>query len=133
LFVPAAARVHPRYETPATAIVAQAIWSSLLVLSGSASALTRYTGFAVILFSGFAVAALFVLRHREPQAPRPFRATGYPVAPALFIVASMAIVLNAIYSDPWPAAAGLLVIAAGVPLYLWLTLRRAVPEPSRIA
>ena len=70
LFFPAAARVHPRYRTPAVAIVAQAIWSGLLVLSGSASALTRYTGFAVILFSGVAVAALFVLRRREPSAPR---------------------------------------------------------------
>ena len=126
LFFPSTARVHPRYRTPAVAIVAQAVWSSLLVLSGSASALTRYTGFAVVLFSGIAVAAVFVLRWREPSAPRPFRAVGYPVAPAVFALASLAIVVNAIYSDPGPAGAGLAIIAAGVPLYLWLTRRRSV-------
>jgi APA family basic amino acid/polyamine antiporter len=126
LFFPAAAHVHPRYRTPAVSIVAQAVWSGLLVLSGSAETLTRYTGFAIVLFSGVAVAALFVLRRREPSAPRPFRATGYPVAPAVFMAASLAIVVNAVYRDPGPAGAGLLVIAAGVPLYLWLTRRRAV-------
>jgi APA family basic amino acid/polyamine antiporter len=124
LFFPAAARVHSRYRTPAAAIVAQAIWSGLLVLSGGASALTRYTGFAVVLFSGVAVAALFVLRFREPSAPRPFRAVGYPVAPAIFILASLAIVLNAVYSDPGPAGAGLGLIGAGVPLYIWFSRRR---------
>jgi basic amino acid/polyamine antiporter, APA family len=124
LFFPAAARVHPRYRTPAVAIVAQAIWSSLLVLSGSADALTRYTGFAVVLFSGVAVAALFVLRFREPSAPRPFRAVGYPAAPAIFVLASLAIVVNALVRDPGPTGAGLAVIAAGVPLYLWFTRRQ---------
>jgi APA family basic amino acid/polyamine antiporter len=123
LFFEPAARVHARYRTPAVAIVAQSIWSGLLVLSGGASALTRYTGFAVVLFSGVAVTALFVLRFREPSAPRPFRAVGYPVAPAIFILASVAIVLNAVYSDPRPTGAGLGVIAAGVPLYIWFTRR----------
>jgi len=123
LFFPAAARVHPRYRTPAVAIVAQAIWSSLLVLSGSADALTRYTGFAVVLFAGVAVAALFVLRFREPSAPRPFRAVGYPAAPAIFVLASLAIVVNAVVRDPGPTGAGLAVIAAGVPLYFWFTRR----------
>ena len=58
---------------------------ALLVLSGSADALTNYTGFAIVLFAGVAVASLFVLRPREPAAPRPFRAIGYPVAPAIFV------------------------------------------------
>jgi APA family basic amino acid/polyamine antiporter len=133
LFLPAAAVVHPRFKTPAVAIVAQAIWSSLLVLTGSGAALTTYTGFAVILFGGVAVAALFVLRHREPDAPRPFKALGYPVAPAVFTIASAAIVLNALWTDlfrpiaagePWgPAAAGLLVIALGLPVYFVLQAR----------
>lgn len=117
LFFPFAARVSPRFGTPALAIVAQAAWSALLVLSGGASALTRYTGFAVVLFAGVAVAAVFVLRMREP-APRSFRAIGYPIAPALFVLVSVLIVVNAVYSDPGPSCAGILVIAAGVPLYL---------------
>jgi APA family basic amino acid/polyamine antiporter len=124
LFLSSAARVHPRFRTPALAIVAQAVWSSVLVLSGGASALTRYTGFAVVLFAGVAVAAVFVLHLREPEAPRSFKALGYPIAPALFTLVSVLIVVNAVYSDPGPSGAGLLVIAAGVPLYLMLGRRR---------
>jgi basic amino acid/polyamine antiporter, APA family len=124
LFFKAAARVHPRFRTPSVSIVSQAVWSSVLVLTGGASALTRYTGFAVVLFAGLAVAAVFVLRLREPSAPRPFRAIGYPVAPAIFALASLAIVANAVVSDPRPAWAGLGVMAAGIPLYLWLISRK---------
>jgi APA family basic amino acid/polyamine antiporter len=134
LFFRAAARVHPRYHTPAVSILAQAAWSGVLVLSGGASALTNYTGFAVVLFAGVAVAALFVLRRSEPDAPRPFRAWGYPVAPAVFAIASLLIVGNALYNDlvapvaagtDWgPSAAGLLIIAAGAPVYLWMNRMR---------
>jgi basic amino acid/polyamine antiporter, APA family len=126
LFFSSAARVHPRFRTPSVAILAQGIWSGLLVLSGGASALTRYTGFAVVLFGGVAVAALFVLRFREPSAPRPFKAVGYPVAPAIFVLASLAIAANAVYADPGPAGAGLALMAAGIPVYIWLTRRRRV-------
>ena len=134
LFFRGAARVHPRFHTPAASIVAQAGWSSLLVLSGSADALTTYTGFAVVLFAGVSVVALFVLRQREPNAPRPFRAWGYPIAPAVFSIASLAIVVNALWADlaipvlngtPWgPSAAGLIVIGLGVPLYFFFSRRR---------
>jgi len=126
LFFDAAANVHPRYRTPAVAIGAQAIWACLLVLSGSADALTNYTGFAIVLFAGVAVTSLFVLRRRDPGAPRPFKAIGYPVAPAVFVAACLLIVLNAIYSRPGPTGAGLLVMGAGIPLYLWLTRRTRV-------
>jgi APA family basic amino acid/polyamine antiporter len=134
LFFRGAGRVHPRYQTPAASIVAQAVWSGLLVLSGSANSLTTYTGFSVVLFAGIAVFSLFVLRQREPDAPRPFRAWGYPVAPAIFSIASLAIVLNALWADlvvpiatgaPWgPAAAGLIVIGLGIPLF-YVFSRRA--------
>lgn len=124
LFFDAAAKIHPKYKTPAAAIIAQAIWASLLVLSGSADALTNYTGFAIVLFAGIAVMSLFVLRRREPAAPRPYKTMGYPVAPAIFVVACFLIVVNGIYSRPGPTGAGLLVMAAGIPLYMWLTRRR---------
>jgi APA family basic amino acid/polyamine antiporter len=65
-----------------------------------------------------------VLRWREPNAERPFRALGYPVAPAVFVLASLAIVLNAIVSNPGPSAAGASIIAVGVPIYLLILLRR---------
>jgi APA family basic amino acid/polyamine antiporter len=133
VFFRSAASVHPTYKTPAVAIVAQGIWASLLVLSGSADALTTYTGFAVVLFAGVAVTALFVLRVREPNAERPFKALGYPVAPAIFAIASFLILGNALYTDlvtPMmagtafgPSAAGLLVIALGLPLYFFYSRR----------
>jgi len=123
-FFPAACRVHPRHRTPSVAIVAQAVWSSLLVLaSGAADALVNYTGFAIVLFSGVAVAALFVLRLREPDVPRPFRAWGYPVLPALYVVVSLLILGNGLLSNPVPTGAGALVIAAGIPVYLWFRRR----------
>ncbi len=112
------ARVDPRFRTPLVAILAQGIWASLLVLSGRFDQLVEYTGFAVVLFAGVAVAALFVLRRRDPSEPRPFRAWGYPVAPFVFILASLLIVLNALWRSPGTAGAGVLVIAAGAPLYL---------------
>jgi APA family basic amino acid/polyamine antiporter len=135
LFFPAAGRVHSRYKTPAAAIVAQWVWSSLLVLTGSASALTNYTGFSIVLFGGIAVSALFVLRRREPDAPRPFRALGYPYAPAIFTIAMGLIVVNALWTDliapimrdqPWgPSAAGLIVIGLGIPVYLFFERRKS--------
>ena len=82
--------VHPKFKTPHASIVAQAMWASVLILTGSLDALTNYVGFAITLFAGIAVAAVFVLRAREPDAPRPFKALGYPVAPAIFVLASLA-------------------------------------------
>jgi APA family basic amino acid/polyamine antiporter len=117
IFVRAAGRVHPRFHTPATSIVAQAVWSSVLVLSGSLSQLVTYTGFAVVLFSAIAVGALFVLRRHDANAPRPFSAIGYPWAPAVFIIASAVMVGNAFWREPKPTAIGLAVILLGVPVY----------------
>jgi len=124
LFFARAARVHPRYRTPAAAIVAQATWSAVLVLSAKAEALVNYTGFAVVLFSGIAGVALFVLRWRLPAEARPFRAWGYPVAPAIFVLASALIVGNAVWRNPRPSGAGIGIILAGLPLYWYLRRSR---------
>jgi basic amino acid/polyamine antiporter, APA family len=119
VFFKNAARVHPKFKTPAASIVAQAAFSILLVLTGSLDAIANYVGFAITLFAGTAVAAVFVLRRREPHAPRPYRAWGYPVTPAIFVMVSAAIVLNAFYTDPWVTGAGAAIILAGIPLYLY--------------
>jgi APA family basic amino acid/polyamine antiporter len=124
VFLPAAAQVHPRFATPARSIVAQSMWATLLVLTGSLDALGNYVGFAITLFAGIAVAAVFVLRQREPNAPRPFKAVGYPLTPAIFVLASLAIVVNAIVTNPRVTGLGLLVILAGIPVYLWYVRRR---------
>ena len=118
VFFERAASVHSRYKTPAVSILAQATWSSLLVLTAGADALVTYTGFAIVLFSGVAVVALFVLRAREPNAERPFRAWGYPVAPAIYVLASALILLNGLLNDPKTTGFGVIVILLGIPLYL---------------
>ena len=127
-FLSAAAAVHPRFRTPAAAIVAQSAWSGVLVLSGTFRQLIDYTAFAVVLFAGVAVAALFVLRFREPDAHRPFRAWGYPAAPLVFVLVSAAIVINAIRLNPGPSLAGVVLIGAGIPVYFLFLAR---PGPSR--
>ena len=139
VFSAPAARVHPRFKAPVGAIIAQAVWSGVLVLSGTLSQLVSYTGFAIVLFSGMAVAALFVLRQRQPSLERPFRAWGYPVAPALFVAASAAMVVNEVWRNPGPSLTGLAMIAAGVPVYWWMrqapnmSHNRVAAWPSRIA
>lgn len=122
-FFKSAARIHPRYKTPAASITAQAAFAILLILIGSLDSISNYVGFAITLFAGAAVAAVFVLRAREPNAPRPFKAIGYPVTPAIFVIVSAAIVLNAYYSDPKVTGIGTAIILAGIPLYYFFQRR----------
>jgi len=126
-FFPAFARIHPRFHTPWVSIAAQAVWSSLLVLTNTKDQLAEYTGFAVLLFSAVAVSTVFVLRRRYPDEPRPFKALGYPVAPAIFVIASLVIMVAAIAGRPGPSLVGAIIIASGVPLY-WL-LRYRLKKP----
>jgi APA family basic amino acid/polyamine antiporter len=116
-------RVGDGSRVPAFAIAAQGVWSAALVLSGTFEQLLTYTGFAVVLFAGIAVAALFVLRRRHPQAERPFRVPIYPVVPAAFVAASAAMVAYAVWGAPGPALAGVLCIAAGIPVFWWSARR----------
>jgi APA family basic amino acid/polyamine antiporter len=125
LFPAFAARLHPKYRTPSLAIAAQGIWASLLVLTGRFEQLVEYTGFAIVLFAGIGVASLFVLRRRHPDEPRPFRAWGYPIAPLIFAIASALIVLNALWRSPATSGAGVLVILAGLPVYLLMRRSRS--------
>ncbi len=134
MFVRAAGRVHPRFHTPAAAIVAQSVWSGVLVLSGTLSQLVSYTGFAVVLFSAFAVVALFVLRRRDTRLAgaeasarqaegRVFSAIGYPWAPALFVAASAVMLANEVWRNPVPTLLGAALILAGVPVYYVMRAR----------
>jgi APA family basic amino acid/polyamine antiporter len=133
VFLTSASRVHPRHRTPVLAIVAQAIWSGVLVLSGTLSGLVAYTGFAIVLFTGMAVVALFVLRRRERGVARPFHALGYPVAPAVFVIACLVLVVSEIWNDPRTALAGLGVILAGLPVYWILGRQRSAAKIAAAA
>ncbi len=116
-------------RVPAFSIGVQAAWSSVLVLTGGFEALLTYTGFAVVLFAGLGVAALFVLRWHEPRALRPFRVWGYPVAPAFFVLTSLAMLALTIQRAPAPSLAGVGLISLGAPVFLWLR-RRAAARPA---
>jgi basic amino acid/polyamine antiporter, APA family len=124
-FFKSAARVHPKYKTPAASIVAQAVLAIVLILTGSLDSIANYVGFAITLFAGTAVAAVFVLRARDPHAPRPFKALGYPWTPAIFVLVSLAIVVNAFFSDPRVTLTGSGIILAGIPLYYFFTRKNA--------
>jgi APA family basic amino acid/polyamine antiporter len=124
LFPVAVQRIHPRFHAPTVAIIAQAVWSIVLVSSGQLAQLVDYTGFAIVLFGAVAVGALFVLRWKEPDAPRPFKAWGYPIAPAIFVGASIVILANDLWRRAETSFTGLAVIAAGIPLYFWMKRRR---------
>lgn len=134
VFFKSAAHVHPTYKTPAFAIVAQTLWTTLLILTGSGNALLTYTGFSITLFLGVAVFALFILRQREPNAERPFKALGYPIAPAIFTIACFVILANALYTDlvkpltqggaVGPSAWGFLVIGLGLPIYYFFASKK---------
>jgi len=119
LFFASAARVDSRSQTPRAAILAQALWSCALVLSGAFGPLLTYTGFAVVLFAGIAVASLFVTRRKFAGERRAFSAWGYPVAPAVFCIASFLIVMASLREQPRASFAGLGIIAAGIPLFYW--------------
>jgi APA family basic amino acid/polyamine antiporter len=128
LFFESVGRLHPRYRTPAISLVVQAAWTCLLCLSGSYSQLLDFTMFAALLFYILTIGALFVLRVRRPLAERPYRAFGYPVLPALYIVLATWICLVLLRYRPqytWP---GLVLVLLGVPVFLvWSRRKRATP------
>ncbi len=124
LFFRALGNVHPRWRTPRNSLVAQSAWAVALVLSGRFDQLTTYVVFAGVLFHIAAGAAVFVLRRRRPEMPRPYRVQGYPVVPLLFLVATVALLFNTLSERPGEAAAGLLCVATGLPAY-WFWRRAA--------
>jgi APA family basic amino acid/polyamine antiporter len=126
LFFKPVAKLDPAHHTPAVSLVVQCVWASLLTLTGTYNDLLDYVIFAVLLFYMLTIAGVFVLRRRLPDAPRPYRALGYPVLPALYIVlAGMIEVLLLLYKPTytWP---GLIIVLLGVPVYfVWKTKRAA--------
>jgi APA family basic amino acid/polyamine antiporter len=128
------ADVHPRFGTPAVAIVTSAVVASLFAASGTYEQLLTYVVFSGWIFYGLGACAVFVFRRREPDAPRPFRVPGYPLTPILFVAAAAAIVLNATFTQPGRALVGLGVVLAGAPAYLiWRRRARSVAAAREAA
>ena len=118
LFFDRAGALHPLYRTPVFGLVAQAFWAMVLCISGTYGQLLYYVIFAALVFYFLTTLALFRLRRTQPDLARPVKAFGYPVLPALYLatVAGLLVVLliyRPLYT--WP---GLLIVAAGIPVYL---------------
>jgi len=123
VFFSAVGRIHPKFETPALAILIQGGWSVVLAASGTFQQLYTYVIFTGWIFYGAAVLAVIALRRRQPSLNRPYRVWGYPLVPFAFALAALAIVANTLARSPKESLIGLGLVLAGVPIYLawnWL-------------
>lgn len=123
LFFRRLAQLSPRSHLPVNALLVQAAWASVLTLSGTFDTLTDSVIFASWLFYGLATATVFVFRRTMPDADRPYRAWGYPVIPLLFLVVTAAMLVSALIATPRQALNGLVMMAIGVPFYLYWARR----------
>ena len=130
LFFRTLARLSPRSNVPVRAILAQAAWASVLALSGSYDTLTDSVIFASWLFYGLVTASLFVFRKTMPDAPRPYRALGYPVVPMIFLFVTAALLINTFVASPREALCGVALLGAGLPFY-WYWARRSRLQADR--
>ena len=120
LFFERFGRVHPSFQTPAFAIVASGSWTALLILTGSYETLYSYSILAAWIFYTLSVVALWILRRRMPDHPRPYKMWGYPYTLWAFVLVSIWFIGNAIASQPRPSIMALLIIASGAVAYsLW--------------
>jgi APA family basic amino acid/polyamine antiporter len=127
--------VSPATRAPVIAIWVQAIWASILALSGTFDQITTSVIFAMWIFFALVGSSLFVLRRKVPAAPRRYRTPGYPVVPIVFVLVAVWLVINSIKAYPVESAAGLLLITLGLPFYMFFQrgARHAVdatPEPG---
>jgi APA family basic amino acid/polyamine antiporter len=125
LFFKSVGKLHPKYKTPVAGLLIQAVWTILLCVSGSYSQLLDYIIFAELVFYILTIVGLFVLRFKQPDAPRPYKAWGYPVLPALYIVMAAWICIVLLRYKPqytWP---GLVLVLLGIPVYLFWSRRTA--------
>ncbi len=131
LFFRSVSRLHPQYKTPAVSLMVQMVWCSILCLSGTYGQLLDYIIFAVLVFYILTILGLFVLRAKLPDAPRPYRALGYPVLPAIYILMALFIDIVLLRYKPqytWP---GLIIVLVGIPVYyLWRRSAASSTETS---
>jgi APA family basic amino acid/polyamine antiporter len=123
--------VHPRYRVPTKAIVWQGIWSSLLCLSGTYQDLFEYVVFALVIFWAATGLAVMILRFKQPEISRPYKAWGYPFLPILFVLINLGVFLNTVWAQPLQSLIGLVILIAGIPAFLhWQSKRRVASESA---
>ena len=124
IFFRALAKVHPRWHTPVMSLVLQGIWASVLTLSGKYDELFTYVMFMMVLSYVLTVVGLFVLRRTQPDVPRPYRCTGYPWLPAIYVVLGSLWAINAAVEKKKETLVGTLIVLAGVPFYFYWRSRK---------
>jgi APA family basic amino acid/polyamine antiporter len=122
--------IHPKWRTPAFSLIGQGIWATLLAVSGRYDQLYTYVIFGMVLSYTLTVIGLFILRWKRPDADRPYRCTGYPWLPGIYVLIGAAWTLNTIVTRPTEAFWGATIVGAGVPGYLYWkwSNRRAVSQ-----
>jgi APA family basic amino acid/polyamine antiporter len=115
--------VHPNFGTPTAAIMLQAVWSCLLILTNTWGTLFTYVSVAITLFSAFTVGSVIVLRFKKPELKRPYRLWGYPLVPILFVLVHLWIVWGSVTEKPTESLIGLFIVCLGIPVY-WVWKRR---------
>lgn len=120
-------KLHPRFETPAFAIVAQSLWSGVLILTGSYETLFSYTMLSAWIFYTLSVVAVWVLRRKAPDLPRAYKMWGYPVTLWAFVIVSVWFMADVIVTQPKTSLIAFVIAATGIPFYLiW---RKRAPAP----
>jgi len=132
LFFRGAGNLHPIYKTPAVSLMVQMVWICVLCLSGTYGQLLDYVVFAVLVFYILTIAGIFVLRRSRPEAPRPYKAFGYPVLPLVYIGLAIFIDIVLLRYKPqytWP---GLIIVLLGIPVYFAWNARRTGNEAQAV-
>lgn len=118
--------VHPNFGTPTKAILLQAAWSCLLILTNTWGTLFTYVSVVITLFSAFTVGSVIVLRQKRPELKRPYRLWGYPTVPLLFVLIHLWIVYGSVHEKPKESLIGLIIVCLGIPVYLfWQSKKKA--------
>jgi len=131
VFFSKAAVLSQRTRVPVYALLFQAVWASVLAISGTFDQLTDYVIFASWIFYGLVTSSVFVLRRKMPDAPRPYKTLGYPIVPLVFVLVAGWLVVNTLVNRPVESVAGLILIALGLPIYVYYRRTRTRPAVSR--
>jgi len=126
------AQIHPKWRTPAFSLIGQGIWAAFLTVSGRYDQLYTYVIYGMVLSYTLTVVGLFILRWKRPDASRPYRCTGYPWLPGIYVLVGTAWTLNTIITRPTEAFWGTFIVLIGVPGYLyWKRDNRKERIPAR--
>ena len=124
------AKITKGSRIPANAVIVMSAVAVMMAVSGTFDILTDLIVFGLLLFNGLGVAAVFVLRKKMPDIPRPYKVPGYPIVPALFLLATIYLMLNTLVTTPGRALAGLGIIAVGLPVYYYYSRKLPPSKPE---